>query len=444
MTSHETDTDYAFWTSPDESFTVTYSLEQFHEIDFEVNEGYRRIPHGGIEIGGLLFGRGEPGRVRIDAFRQIQCEHATGPSFVLSDRDLEELQQQIDRAASDPDLAGLSVVGWFVAHTRSPLRLNDREISIFGRFFPGANQIVLLVKPERFQPTKFAFFPRKTDGSIERDGTNTAVILPLAGRSGRSGNGPIASIPAPSPAAPEPLVAPSASVPTSKPISKQPSAPQVDVDETQDATISQPRPEPVRTAPMERSPAPAEVSRAEQPSRREVVEDTSDTSDTGPVTSLTTLPKENKLLPIHEIQRRRGAGAQAVKDEGKAYQVRLVLVLMVAAVLGCAVGYAAYRELPAPVVPLSVRVDASGVVITWPIEQTRRAEYAAIRINDGARQPLSTDEKTAGSARIPLSSVSKVKVELIVQHWMRDSRGILRYVSPASILATAPEQQISR
>ena len=28
----------------------------FHEIDFVVNEGYRKIPHGGIEEGGLLFG----------------------------------------------------------------------------------------------------------------------------------------------------------------------------------------------------------------------------------------------------------------------------------------------------------------------------------------------------------------------------------------------------
>ena len=44
------------WTAPGASTTVTYSLPLFHEIDFVVNEGYRKISHGGVEVGGLLFG----------------------------------------------------------------------------------------------------------------------------------------------------------------------------------------------------------------------------------------------------------------------------------------------------------------------------------------------------------------------------------------------------
>ncbi len=60
MTTGDPDVEYAFWTSPGTTFTVTYPLGLFHEIDFQVNEGYRRIPHGGVETGGLLFGRSEP------------------------------------------------------------------------------------------------------------------------------------------------------------------------------------------------------------------------------------------------------------------------------------------------------------------------------------------------------------------------------------------------
>ena len=47
--------EYAYWKVPDSETVVTYSLPLFHEIDFAVNEGYRKIPHGGIEEGGLLF-----------------------------------------------------------------------------------------------------------------------------------------------------------------------------------------------------------------------------------------------------------------------------------------------------------------------------------------------------------------------------------------------------
>ncbi len=390
MTPPETDTDYAFWKPAGESVTVTYSLQQFHEIDFEVNEGYRRIPHGGIEVGGLLFGHHEPGQVRIEAYRLIQCEHATGPSFVLSERDLAELQKQMDASASDPELAGLRVVGWFVAHTRSPLRLNDRELAIFDRYFPGPNQVMVLVKPERFQPTRFAFFVRKPDGSIEREGTNTAIILPLGSRASRKTNGPLASIPAP--AAAPPIEPPA------------------------------PAPAPILPPPTE-PPAPLLPP---PPPRREVAAET----DTGPVTSLTTIPKQEKLPDIGEI-RHRGVAERAV-DEAKAYQMRLVLVLILAAVLGCAAGYWAYRQLPSAIVPLSVRADASGLLVTWPVGQTRQAGYAAIRINDGVQQPLSPEEKITGSARISPPSLSNVKVELIVQHRMRDSRGIVRYLNPAA------------
>src|SRR5436190_4942541 len=104
MTARETTGAYATWTQPGAPFTVSYSLPLFHEIDFLVSEGYRRIPHGGIEVGGLLFGRFEDSSVRLDAFRSIECEHASGPSFTLSERDLTLLRQQLASSASAPEL----------------------------------------------------------------------------------------------------------------------------------------------------------------------------------------------------------------------------------------------------------------------------------------------------------------------------------------------------
>jgi hypothetical protein len=434
MTSNETEAGYAFWNSPNESFKVTYSLEQFHEIDFEVNEGYRRIPHGGIEVGGLLFGRTEPAGIRVQAFRPIDCEHATGPSFNLSERDLEQLQKQISGSASDPDLAGLEVVGWFVAHTRTPLRLNDRELAIFDRFFPKPHQITILIKPERFQPTRFGFFVRNADGSLERDATNTAIILPLPGRAARDADGPRASIQAPAekPAPPMPAPAEPAPAPP-KPVA--PAVPPAGKPPGPVWPAAGPPETPTRhgvTRPRTNG-APAEPPVVSSPAV--------ETSEATRVTSLATRPKEEKLPSVGEIQRRRsgspqdGTRARVPIDEGTRYNLRLVLILFVAAILGCAVGFWAYHELPAPVVPVSVHPDPSGLVVTWPADETRQAAYAAIRVNDGAQQPLSTDERSAGAARITPPIASNVKVELIIQHWMRDSRGIVRYVS-----AVAPSQ----
>src|SRR5580658_9780744 len=115
--------EYAYWAIPGTTEVVTYSLPLFHEIDFAVNEGYRKIPHGGIEEGGLLFGKIDDTGTRLEAYRPVACEHASGPSFLLSDRDLEQLNAQIEGVAIRPELEGLEVVGWFLARTRGPLVL---------------------------------------------------------------------------------------------------------------------------------------------------------------------------------------------------------------------------------------------------------------------------------------------------------------------------------
>ena len=182
MTTPDPAVEFAAWTQPDTGFSVSYPVPLFHEIDFVVNEGYRRIPHGGIEIGALLFGTREPGGVRLQTFRIIQCEHALGPSFVLSERDIRALREQIAAAGADPELKGLEAAGWFIAHTRTPLIMTDREAGVFNALFPDPGKLTLLIKPERFKPTLFAFLVRDESGNAPRDGTQHAFLLPLPGR----------------------------------------------------------------------------------------------------------------------------------------------------------------------------------------------------------------------------------------------------------------------
>lgn len=437
MTEADLNNEYAYWTAPGDRFTVTYSLGVFHEIDFQVSEGFRRIPHGGIETGGLLFGRlaeqDSQLSARIEAFRTIECEHASGPSFNLSERDIAGIREQLAAASSDPELQGLQPLGWFVAHTRSPLEMNDREAALFAELFPGPGRLLLLVKPERFQATRFAFILRGTDGRFERDAAASAIILPLPGRAGRSTQGPAASIPAPisgPPPQPARAVTPAPPPVPPKPVTPPPAAPAASSAPSfwSDVPISPKGREPI--VKIEEPPPLAELSKTtalapKQPARDEI----GHTPD-----SIATAEPDWVHGEPQRITRKMGRS-------GRLSGLRLAALLLLAAGLGCGVGYFAYLQLPSATIPLSIErtpaaaTSASGsgqLVLSWPADETRDAIYASVRVDEGEGVPLSTQQKESGHVSLPVSG-DNMKIELIAHRRWRDSRGIIRYVRAKSL-----------
>src|ERR1051326_3394068 len=65
--------------------------EMVGRLTIAVREGFKALPRRGLETGGILLGtRHEAGRqtvVEIDDFEGVECEHAAGPSYLLSDLD---------------------------------------------------------------------------------------------------------------------------------------------------------------------------------------------------------------------------------------------------------------------------------------------------------------------------------------------------------------------
>jgi hypothetical protein len=455
--------EYAYWTVPDSGMSITYSLPLFHEVDFAVNEGYRKIPHGGIEEGGLLFGKIDERGTRIEAFRPIQCEHASGPSLLLSERDLTVLTAQLANAGSDADLAGWEPVGWFLAHTRGPLLLTEREAELFERYFKRPGMVTVLVKPERFQPTRFGFLLRGKDGSMPRDATQNAIILPLPGRNVRAANGPIASIPAPALAAAavrrivetesrERAAERAASAAEAKTVEEIAPAGAAAADEIVDKPVAErpledrtprrqrhltleqvvPRAEevepekalPTKSADAETPGAVAEASQEggalESSGRSAAVADSVENS-------LALRPgarqEKGNILPdayrqIELLSRKKPASTAA----------RFVMVLPLAALLGCLVGYVAYLQVPSPIIPLSVKGKGETVIVAWPADQTRSAVYAAVRVDDSTPVMLTPEERAAGHVEVTASA--DMKVELIARNWIHDSRGIVRFIKP--------------
>lgn len=398
--------EYAVCTVPGTPLNIYYWLSLFHEIDFQVNEGFRRIPHGGIEIGGLLFGRVKENSMHVEAFRAIDCEHSRGPSFVLSDRDVNLLREQIAGAPSDPELKDLEVLGWFVAHTRSQLELNETEAALFDDLFP-TGKLMLLIKPERFQPTRFLFLVRAAEGKLTGGAPENAVILPLPARPQRAQEGAIPSLAAP------------ASKPSAGPVAPDDAQKTAPIAEER---TERPLAEPAPPAPV--VPPPPDLPSVEEIRRRrsEIIAKPE--------------PLETPVAP-QQI-------TQPTKPRGRRSNAQLAIVLFVAAALGCAVGYVIYLQLPPALIPLEIPKHAPVLTVSWPPDQTRDAVYAALRVDDGDPIPLSPQQKQQGQATVR-SETGNVKVELIAQHWMRDSRGIVRYVEPlpassaASPAATPPQ-----
>jgi proteasome lid subunit RPN8/RPN11 len=145
------------------------------DIRLGVVDAFFSLPRGGAEIGGVLLGRHVEGRVSIAEYLALDCEHAMGPSFVLSPRDESKLQELLDQVRSNP--AGLIPVGWYHSHTRSEIFLSEADQEIHRRFFPEPWQVALVFKPHTFQPMRCGFFFRETDGSIHATSTYQEFLL---------------------------------------------------------------------------------------------------------------------------------------------------------------------------------------------------------------------------------------------------------------------------
>ncbi len=144
---------------------IEFNADAMETVRAAVVAGYYKLARGGVEVGGVLFGRRNEHGVRIAAARPIECQYAYGPSFVLSEGDQAGLALLLERSASDPALEGLVPVGWYHSHTRSGFDLSEQDLDICARYFSEAWQVALVVCPERQGPTRGTFYVQAEDGS---------------------------------------------------------------------------------------------------------------------------------------------------------------------------------------------------------------------------------------------------------------------------------------
>jgi hypothetical protein len=148
----------AFGTWKRGSLHVEYSLGVLEEIRRTVQEGFHKIPHGGVETGGLLYGKWDGTVLTVVAWRPLQCEHPLGPRFQLSPTDEAALATQL--AGEVPELEEFQAVGWFASHSRGALQLRGPDVDLHAKYFPEPWQTILLLCASRNQPMQAAFYSR--------------------------------------------------------------------------------------------------------------------------------------------------------------------------------------------------------------------------------------------------------------------------------------------
>lgn len=161
--------EYECWRAERHHFAIEYACTVLDEIRVAAVEGYQRLRHGGIEVGGVLFGTHRDGVVRIQAARPIACEYAEGPRFILSERDQAGLAALLEASRHDAELQGLEPVGWYHSHTRSEILLSELDVEYFNQFFPRPWQVALVVRPSNLAPARAGFFFREANGLLRTE-----------------------------------------------------------------------------------------------------------------------------------------------------------------------------------------------------------------------------------------------------------------------------------
>lgn len=155
-------------------FAIDYSARVLDDVRLAVTDAFFSLPRGGAEIGGILLGHHDDKRITIVDTVPMPCEHAFGPSFVLSPKDQAGLTDLIASANANRQN---KVVGWYHSHTRSEIFLSDADLEIHHKFFPEPWQIAIVLKPHTFQPMRVGFFFREKDGTIHSSAPYRELVL---------------------------------------------------------------------------------------------------------------------------------------------------------------------------------------------------------------------------------------------------------------------------
>ncbi len=421
MSAARAHTDFNSWSVEGHSPRIEYAVPILEEICADAVDGLYRFRHGGVEIGGVLFGEADGGLVRISAYRPLECEHAFGPRFVLSDRDRVSLKNLLYAGRNDADLRDLEPVGWYHSHTRSPIELSPRDLEIYDSYFPQRWQVALVIRPDHYGPARAGFFFRERDNFVRTDAAYEEFVIPARRHS--------VSRAEVSEAQPEPVTAdcksPAEVAFLPRIIMPEAPAPQPALVEPASIEPELPEPEPVEPEPAEPELVEPEHEEAATEPPRWVLE---------PEAPPPVIDPEEPELPSF------------ARAEPGPSRKRLWVAIAAVPLVAAAFGVVQYYRVSGPPPPLSLWVADMGgqLLIEWDrtARPIREAESATIEVRDGkdvTKIPIDGERLREGSVDY-VRRTDVVDVRLRVTNHDRVAEEFIRFVGPPIRRSPSPEE----
>lgn len=148
---------------PGKPMSIFIDFDLIDRLGLEIMRGFGAVPRRGAEVGGILLGSAETGEhtvLRIEDFVPVPCEHRRGPSFILSESDLQRLDEALAKWAPAPDKR-IHVVGFYRSNTRDIIQLAPEDLNLLDERFPQQTAVCLLVKPYATRASEATFLYRE-------------------------------------------------------------------------------------------------------------------------------------------------------------------------------------------------------------------------------------------------------------------------------------------
>jgi hypothetical protein len=159
---HET----VYLSDPRSPLRIEYSQAAMEQIRKRARDGLMAAPRIGMGVGGLLLGVRENSRIRLLDSIDLPCSHSAGPSFNLTPDEKRESGEMVADAGAFSVSGKVGVIGWYCSKTRGDATLNESDLSFYAELFPGAGQVVLVLRPSVLESMRAAFFFRDEKGAV--------------------------------------------------------------------------------------------------------------------------------------------------------------------------------------------------------------------------------------------------------------------------------------
>ena len=152
---------YYVWQVPGKTVAIHLYFDVVDRLNHEAMRGLGALPRRGAEVGGVLLGRVDNSAgerlVYVEDCEPVPCEYHFGPSYHLSGKDVEVLQQAVERWMPGPDRR-ISVVGFYRSHTRKDLFLDESDLAVCSSHFSDPSSVFLVIKPFATRSPSAGFF----------------------------------------------------------------------------------------------------------------------------------------------------------------------------------------------------------------------------------------------------------------------------------------------